>query len=114
MQGFLIAIHTIISLILITVILMQASKGGGLSGTFGSATTSAIFGGRGAATLLSKLTTWLAIGFMVLAMLISLISAPRQSQESLLRQEAQTRPVAPGADLSLPTGQLPEEGSTGE
>ena len=32
MTGFLIAIHTIVSLLLIAVVLMQASQGGGLSG----------------------------------------------------------------------------------
>ena len=35
MTGFLIVIHTIVSLLLIAVVLMQASQGGGLSGTFG-------------------------------------------------------------------------------
>ena len=32
MLGFLIAVHAIISLLLILVVLMQASQGGGLSG----------------------------------------------------------------------------------
>ena len=36
MTGILIVLHTIISLLLIAVILMQASQGGGLSGTFGA------------------------------------------------------------------------------
>ena len=35
MIGFLIIIHTIVSILLISVVLMQASQGGGLSGTFG-------------------------------------------------------------------------------
>ena len=86
MQGFLITIHAIVSLILIMIILMQASQGGGLSGTFGSGATSAIMGGRGAASFLSKLTTWSVVIFMVLAMLISFISAPSVTEtESLLK-----------------------------
>ena len=32
---FLIVFHTIVSVLLISVVLMQASQGGGLSGTFG-------------------------------------------------------------------------------
>ncbi|HIC38693.1 MAG TPA: preprotein translocase subunit SecG, partial [Candidatus Marinimicrobia bacterium] len=35
MIGFLITIHTIICILLVSVILMQASQGGGLSGTIG-------------------------------------------------------------------------------
>ena len=67
MLGFLITVHAIISLLLITVVLMQASQGGGLAGSIGGQTTNAIFGGRGAATALSKITTYLAVAFMGLA-----------------------------------------------
>ncbi len=111
MQTFFISIHTIVSLLLVIVILMQASRGGGLSGTFGSTMTSAIMGGRGAASFLSKLTTWLAITFFGLAVIISLISAPSIAKtDSLLRQEAESKEVTPGADLSLPS--LPDISDT--
>ena len=75
MLGFLIAVHAIISLLLILVVLMQASQGG-LSGSIGGQTTNTIFGGRGVATALSKLTTYLAVAFMGLALLISLVGSP--------------------------------------
>ena len=104
MQTFLIIIHTIVSVLLVVVILMQASQGGGLSGTFGSSTTSALLGGRGAGTFLSKLTTYLAVIFLGLAIVISLISAPSSLEpESILKQEAENQSITPGADLSLPT-----------
>ena len=104
MLTFFISIHTIVRLLLVIVILMQASRGGGLSGTFGSTMTSAIMGGRSAASFLSKLTTWLAIAFFGLAVIISLISAPSiANTDSLLRKEAESKEVTPGADLSLPS-----------
>ena len=104
MQAFLIVLHTIISVLLIVVILMQASQGGGLSGTFGSTATSALLGGRGAGTFLSKLTTYLAVIFLGLAVVISLISSPSGVEpESILKQEAENQSITPGADLSLPT-----------
>jgi len=103
-QTFLIIIHTIVSIVLVAVILMQASQGGGLSGTFGSTTTSALLGGRGAGTFLSKLTTYLAVIFLGLAIVISLISSPSSLEaESILKQEAENQSITPGADLSLPT-----------
>ena len=104
MQAFLIVIHTIVSVLLVVVILMQASQGGGLSGTFGSSATSALLGGRGAGTFLSKLTTYLAAIFLGLAVVISLVSAPSAVEpDSILKQEAENQIVTPGADLSLPT-----------
>ena len=108
MQGFLIIIHTLLSLFLIIVILMQSSQGGGLSGTFGSTSTNAIFGGRSAATMLSKMTGWLAIGFITIAILISLVTAPETGEtESLLKQQALEQPAAPVLDLSAPAIQEP-------
>ena len=105
MQGFFIFLHTIVSVLLILTVLMQASQGGGLSGTFGSATTSAIMGGRGAASFLSKITTWLAGIFLSLAILISFLSTPGQvDSESLLKQESEKQSILPGAGLSLPAG----------
>ena len=114
MQAFLIIIHTIVSVLLVAVILMQASQGGGLSGTFGSTTTSALLGGRGAGTFLSKLTTYLAVIFLGLAVVISLISAPSAIElESILKQEAESQSITPGADLSLPTS-LPIDNDSAE
>jgi len=109
-QGIFIGIHTLVSILLIIVILMQASQGGGLSGTFGSTATSAIMGGRGAASFLSKLTAWLAGVFLVLAILISFFSTPSSVEpESLLKQQSEGQAVTPGEDLSLPLDVEPSE-----
>ena len=99
MLGFLITIHAIVSLLLITVVLMQASQGGGLSGTIGGGASNAIFGGRGAATILSKMTLWFATAYMFLALFIGIFSSPKDVQtESILKRDADERVL----DLSLP------------
>ena len=86
MTGFLIAIHTIVSLLLIAVVLMQASQGGGLSGTFGGNAASSVLGGQNAGNVLSKITTWLATLFLVLAVIISVLSGPAdESTTSLVK-----------------------------
>ena len=64
MTSVLIVIHTIISVLLIAVILMQAGQGGGLAGGLSAGMGNSIFGGRAAATALSRITTWFAIAFM--------------------------------------------------
>ncbi|MCK4590584.1 MAG: preprotein translocase subunit SecG [Candidatus Latescibacteria bacterium] len=62
MHLFLIVIHIFVAFALVIVILLQSgARGGGLAGTFGGAGgTGAIFGGRGAAPFLTKLTAILA------------------------------------------------------
>jgi preprotein translocase subunit SecG len=67
-------LHVIISILLVAIVLMQKSKGDGLSGAFGGGgALTASFGNRGAATLLSKLTTVFAVLFMVTSFLLAIL-----------------------------------------
>ena len=91
---FLIVLHTIVSVLLISVVLMQASQGGGLSGTFGGQAASSILGGQGAGNVLSKITTWLAVIFIGLAILISILSGPSsEAGSSLVKKAAEDNPA---------------------
>ena len=88
MIGFLIFIHTLTSVLLIGLILMQSSQGSGLSGTFGGNAASSVLGGQNAGNVLSKITTWLASLFIILAVIISVLSGPSNSSTSSLVKEA--------------------------
>ena len=100
MTGFLIVIHTIVSLLLIGVVLMQASQGGGLSGTFGGNAASSVLGGQNAGNVLSKITTWLATIFLTLAVVISVLTGPSDTgPTSLVKQAAENRPAVPPTDV---------------
>lgn len=104
MLGFLITIHTLVSILLVTFILMQASQGGGLAGSFGGQASNTLLGARGAASLLTKITTWLAIIFMALAILISLVgtTVTTGTGSSVLQDAVEEQSLSPGADLSSP------------
>jgi preprotein translocase subunit SecG len=94
MIGFLIVVHTIVSILLVSLVLMQASQGGGLSGTFGGQAASSILGGQGAGNVLSKITGWLAAIFIGLAILISIMSGPNEdSSSSLVKKAAEENPI---------------------
>tara|TARA_B100001250_G_scaffold242359_1_gene208274 strand:+ start:2852 stop:3199 length:348 start_codon:yes stop_codon:yes gene_type:complete len=88
MIGFLIFIHTLTSVSLIGLILMQSSQGSGLSGTFGGNAASSVLGGQNAGNVLSKITTWLASLFIILAVVISVLSGPSNSSTSSLVKQA--------------------------
>lgn len=69
--GFAVVLFVPVCVILTLIILLQDSKGEGLSASaFGGAEMQSVLGGRGAATFLSKLTTWLAIGFIVISLFL--------------------------------------------
>jgi preprotein translocase subunit SecG len=60
----LVIVHVIVCLFLIGVVLLQQGKSADLAGAFGGQGSQTAFGPRGAANLLTRLTTWSAILFM--------------------------------------------------
>ena len=100
---FLIVIHTIVSILLVSVVLMQASQGGGLSGTFGGQAASSILGGQSAGNVLSKITTWLAVIFIGLAIFISILSGPTaETSSSLVKKASENNPIQQQPQSVLP------------
>jgi preprotein translocase subunit SecG len=59
-------------LFLIIVVLLQSGKAADIAGAFGGAGSQTAFGPRGAATVLSRATTWCAVMFMVCALALVL------------------------------------------
>jgi preprotein translocase subunit SecG len=111
METFLIIIHFIVTILLMVVILLQSSKGGGLAGVFGGGgAMGTVFGGRGVASFLSKVTTVLATIFLVLALLISYIDKGKAVDQSIVAEEMRKRRESSPASM-LPT--VPSEESIG-
>jgi len=107
MYSLLLVLHLLVCIFLTISILLQSSKGGGLAGTFGgSGAMGAVFGGRGAATFLSKLTAGLATSFMVIALLLGFLARGKVDQSSLIAQEREQRTTA----QSRTVPQIAEEG----
>ena len=110
MYGLLLILHVLICVGLIITVLMQSSKGEGLAGAFGgSGITGAVFGGRGAATFLSKATTVLAIAFFLSSIGLSFItplvgSRGAGGEKSAVTEEAQKEKT----QSPLPATSIPE------
>ncbi len=96
--------HVFISISLIIVVLMQSAKGEGLAGAFGGGGISgAVFGGRGAATFLSKTTTILAVAFMVSCIMLTFTGGGTGVTSSRIATEAErTMQDAPVTPLDIP------------
>ena len=107
MFGFLIALEVVTAVLLILVILMQASKGGGLAGTFGGGSAGAVFGIRRTADFLIRATQVLAALFIFLSLIINIFFLPRlegENIESVIQRSAtQQVPTVP----QLPPTQSP-------
>jgi preprotein translocase subunit SecG len=70
---FLVVLHVIVCLFLIGVVLLQQGKSADLAGAFGGQGSQTAFGPRGAANLLTKLTTWGAVLFMLISISLTVL-----------------------------------------
>ena len=105
LYGILIVVQVLISILLVVVILMQAAKGGGLAGIAGGLSSSPVFGGRGAATFLSRATTTLAVLFMLNCLGLAVLSKSTRVPRSVTQAEA-VEPISPvptTGEEALPT-----------
>ena len=62
---FVVILHILVSLFLIGVVLLQQGRSADLAGAFGGQGSQTAFGPRAAANVLTRLTTWSAIIFMI-------------------------------------------------
>ena len=69
-------IFVIVCLLLMGIILMQSSQNGGMGAAMGGGAMNAAFGGQGADKLLVRVTSGLAVTFMVLAIIIGFMVHP--------------------------------------
>jgi preprotein translocase subunit SecG len=72
----LVTLHVLVCLVLVAVIMLQSGNAADLAGAFGGSGSQTAFGPRGAATFLSRATTWCAIVFMMTSLTLSVKREP--------------------------------------
>ena len=88
-------IHIFVCFFLIIVVLLQSGKSGDIAAAFGGQGSQTAFGPRGAATVLTKATTWCAILFMLTSITLS-VAASRKKGPNSVFQNYPTAPAKPG------------------
>lgn len=83
MTVLIIIVHVLVSTLMIGVILLQSGKGAEIGASFGGSSQT-IFGSRGAATFLSKMTIATATIFMLTSLTLSILSIKRSVVSSIV------------------------------
>lgn len=102
-------LHIIVCFVLILAVLLQSGKSADLAGAFGGGGSQTVFGPRGAANILTKVTTISAVLFMITSFAFRVVSSKGES--SVVRgtdaqteevQGAATAPVKKDAEATPP------------
>ena len=112
MFTLILIIHIIVCIFLVLIVLLQQGKGAEMGAVFGS--SEAVFGSSGPTTFLSKLTTGLAITFMLTSLGLTYMSS-RRGAESIMQHVTVTQPapVQPGsmAPKAQAPAKMPDKGN---
>jgi len=84
MLYLLVVLHIVVALFLVGVVLLQQGKSADLAGAFGGQGSQTAFGPRGAANLLTKLTTYSAIIFMLTSIGLTIALSRASGDHSVL------------------------------
>jgi preprotein translocase subunit SecG len=110
MQAALVVLHLIICLALIVIVLLQTGKGSEIGAVFGSSSQT-LFGSTGGGTFFGKLTTGVAVVFLLTSLILAARSG-RVTSESVMTgvQPAATAPAA--VEIETPAETPPAETET--
>lgn len=107
-------IHVIVSIGLILVVLLQTGKGAEVGAVFGGS-SSTIFGSSGAGNFLTRLTTGMAIVFMITSLTLGYFAGKKpnatifDNRTPVTEPRAPTPPAVPGQQPSAPTSGTPAQ-----
>lgn len=76
-EPLILVFHVILCIFMIIVILLQAGKGADMGAAFGAGSSQTLFGARGAATFLQKITTGAALFFLLTSITLAAIHRNR-------------------------------------
>ncbi len=102
------SVHILVCFFIIVVVLLQSGKSGDISAAFGGQGSQTAFGPRGAASALSRATTWSAVAFMITSITLSVYAAKRTGApgsvlQGLKSQPVKTQPAQTPAPATPPT-----------
>lgn len=97
MITLVVILHVFVCLFLIFVVLIQSSKGAEIGAAFGGSTQT-LFGSRGAATFLNKLTTIVAIIFMLTSLSLAILTT--RTESVITKTPIKAAPVKPFSETT--------------
>ncbi len=105
--NILIVVHILVCLALIGAVLAQTGKGGSLSSMFGGGGGEMFLGATGAGKLFARITTGLAVVFMVLCFVLAIMSSKQYESSGIPIGKPPTSEVPSGP--GVPTDNQPVE-----
>ena len=88
MTGIILTIHISVCVLLVLIVLLQGGKGATMGSSFGGGGGQALFGPTGPATILTKITTGVAIIFMLTSLTLAYMSIHKDTTSVMIDNQS--------------------------
>jgi preprotein translocase subunit SecG len=108
MTTLLLILHVFVCLALIAIVLIQGGKGADIGAVFGAGGSQTVFGASGGQSFMGKLTSGVAIVFMLTSLLLAYFYASPGASSIMPQTVEQAAPATPAptaAENAQPTGE---------
>ena len=114
MQQILLIVQILICVALVALVLLQQGRGADAGASFGGGSSGSLFGSRGPASFLSKITAGLAALFFANSLALAYISSQSIERRSVV-ERVQSQSLSEDSALSAEDGDVPAlPGDSGE
>lgn len=100
----LIIAYVLIALALIGLVLIQQGKGADMGASFGAGSSATVFGSGGSGNFMTKMTTYLAIAFFAISLILGNLTANRTKAVDEWNDLS-----APASEQTMATDAIPDE-----
>ena len=117
LSNILLVVHLIIAVTIVVLVLLQQGKGSEMGAAFGGGSSQSLFGARGSANFLSRLTSILVTCFFLTSLVLAFVYTRQGEERSILEgtviQQVEEHTADP-SEITDETAQAVEETASGE
>ncbi|MCY4150151.1 MAG: preprotein translocase subunit SecG [Gammaproteobacteria bacterium] len=88
LSNLLLVFHLLVALTIIVLVLLQQGKGADMGAAFGGGSSETLFGARGSASFLTRITSSLAVIFFVTSLVLAFLFTRQTGDTSVIEQSS--------------------------
>lgn len=93
LSNLLLVFHLIVALAIIVLVLLQQGKGADMGAAFGGGSSQTLFGARGSASFLTRITSSLAVVFFLTSLVLAFLFTQRSGEVSIIDESSVVQPI---------------------
>lgn len=109
LQTVLLVVQVFVAITLIGFILIQHGKGADAGAAFGSGASSTVFGSQGSGNFLTKVTTVLAVAFLLNSLALGYLATKREAPASVMEKIEQVEQQAVQSSAQQEPNEVPDD-----